>query len=582
MPERVGFIGLGIMGRGMAANLLDAGHDLIVHNRTAERMRPLAERGAATADSPRELAMAADVIITCVSDTPDVDHVLFGPDGVADGVRPGSLIVDMSTVSPAATRFFATRLADKEVGYLDAPVSGGSEGAVNGTLNIMVGGDDAALTRVRPYLDAMGSKITHVGPVGAGQTCKLVNQILVVVTMLGVSEGLLLAEAGGLDLRKTVEAVSGGAAGSWMLDNRAPQVIERHWDPGFTVDLQQKDLRLVLETADAAGVPLVGTSLVSQLYRTLQRAGEGGDGNHALVKALERLSGVTVGERPAGAAATPETGAGAASAGTADPAAGAAAGMTGDPAASVPGESATDAVEPAPRPAAGPAAEPATDPGDPAPRTGPYMPGGSTTDAAADPVSTPPLDPGLPPVDPLSPPVGPAASPSDPLTPSTGPATPPTGLPTVSTDLPIPPVRPAAPPVDPVTPPPDPAEDVLEGIPLAPGTRPDTGPLQDLGHGRTPGPLPEVGGDLAGRSPGTHAGRTPSPPPGPATDLTPGPLPELGSDLGTGPTAGPGHGHGGDLGRDLGPHVDPGPVYPPRPPNDPDIRPAPETGSGTT
>lgn len=297
MPERVGFIGLGIMGQGMAANLFAAGHDLVVHNRTAERMRPLAERGAGTAGTPRELAMAADVVFICVSDTPDVDNVLFALDGVASGLRPGALVVDMSTISPAATRLFAARLAERDVGYLDAPVSGGSEGAARGTLSIMVGGADDDLERARPYLDAMGSKITHVGPVGAGQTCKLVNQILVVVNMLGVAEGLLLAQAGGLDLEKTIEAVAGGAAGSWMLSNRAPQVIERDWTPGFTVDLQQKDLRLVLETADASGVPVVGTGLVSQLYRTLQRAGEGGDGNHALVKALERLAGVTIGAK---------------------------------------------------------------------------------------------------------------------------------------------------------------------------------------------------------------------------------------------------------------------------------------------
>lgn len=294
MPERVGFVGLGIMGRGMAANLLAAGHDLVVHNRTAERMRPLADQGASTAGTARELAMAADVIFICVSDTPDVDNVLFGLEGVAAGLRPGSLVVDMSTISPAATRLFATRLAERDVGYLDAPVSGGSEGAAQGTLSIMVGGADDDLERARPYLDAMGSKITHVGPVGAGQTCKLVNQILVVVNMLGVAEGLLLAQAGGLDLEKTIEAVAGGAAGSWMLSNRAPQVIRRDWTPGFTVDLQQKDLRLVLETADASGVPAVGTGLVAQLYRTLQRAGEGGEGNHALVKALERLAGVTI------------------------------------------------------------------------------------------------------------------------------------------------------------------------------------------------------------------------------------------------------------------------------------------------
>jgi 3-hydroxyisobutyrate dehydrogenase-like beta-hydroxyacid dehydrogenase len=295
MAGRIGFIGLGIMGSGMAANLLAAGHDLVVHNRTAERMRPLAERGARTATSPRAVAAAADVILICVSDTPDVEQVLFGDDGVAAGAAAGALVVDMSTISPEATRDFAARLAERDLGYLDAPVSGGSEGAARGTLSIMVGGSEPDLARAMPYFEAMGTKITHVGPVGAGQTCKLVNQILVVTNMLGVAEGLLLAQSGGLDLDKTVEAVAGGAAGSWMLSNRAPQVIARDWRPGFTVDLQQKDLRLVLDAADSAGVPMLGTSLIFQLYRTLQRAGDGGDGNHALVKALERVAGMTIG-----------------------------------------------------------------------------------------------------------------------------------------------------------------------------------------------------------------------------------------------------------------------------------------------
>lgn len=177
---------------------------------------------------------------------------------------------------------------------LDAPISGGSEGAANGTLSIMVGGAADQFNRALPVFQAMGKTITHVGAAGAGQTVKLVNQILVVVTMLGVGEALLFAQAGGLDLEKTLEAVSGGAAGSWMLSNRGPQVIERDWRPGFTIDLQQKDVRLVLEAADAMGVPTLGTSMIFNLYRTLQQQGLGEEGNHALVKALENLAGFQI------------------------------------------------------------------------------------------------------------------------------------------------------------------------------------------------------------------------------------------------------------------------------------------------
>lgn len=177
---------------------------------------------------------------------------------------------------------------------LDAPVSGGSEGAARGTLSIMCGGDEESFRRAMPFLQAMGKTITHVGPLGAGQMVKLVNQVLVVGNALAMSEALLLAQAGGLDLERTLEAVAGGAAGSWMLSNRGPQILARDFRPGFTIDLQQKDLRLALEAADQLGAPLPGTALVFQLYRTLQRAGLGGDGNHALVKALERLSGIEV------------------------------------------------------------------------------------------------------------------------------------------------------------------------------------------------------------------------------------------------------------------------------------------------
>ena len=287
---------MGIMGRGMAANLLKAGFPVCVWNRTASRAEALVEAGATLANDPADLARRCEVIITCVSDTPDVERVILGEHGVIEGAAPGSLVIDMSTISPDATRSIASRLETQGIHMLDAPISGGSEGAARGTLSIMVGGDAAQVERAMPCFQAMGKTITHVGGIGAGQTVKLVNQILVVVTMLGVGEALVLAEAGGLDLEKTLAAVSGGAAGSWMLSNRGPQVIKRDWRPGFTIDLQQKDLRLVLEAGKSLGVPMLGTSLVYQLYSTLQHQGLGAEGNHALVKALEHLAGIQVGK----------------------------------------------------------------------------------------------------------------------------------------------------------------------------------------------------------------------------------------------------------------------------------------------
>lgn len=293
--ERVGFIGLGIMGRGMARNILKAGFPLRVWNRTASRMDELAAEGAGPASSPGDLAFHSDIIITCVSDTPDVEQVLLGEGGVIHGARPGSLVIDMSTISPRATQRIAAQLAERHIHMLDAPVSGGSEGAARGTLSIMVGGDVTQFERALPVFQAMGTTITHLGPIGAGQTTKLVNQILVVGHALAMSEALLFAQAGGVDLRKALEAVAGGAAGSWMLSNRGPQILARDWRPGFTIDLQQKDLRLVLQEADRLGVPLPGTALIHQLYRTLQARGLGHEGNHALIKALENLAGIEIG-----------------------------------------------------------------------------------------------------------------------------------------------------------------------------------------------------------------------------------------------------------------------------------------------
>jgi len=293
----VGLAGVGIMGRGMAQNLLAKGFELWLWNRTPSKLEPLLAQGARAASSPAELASRCEVLLTCLSDTGPVETVLFGPSGAAEGLRSGGVVVDTSTISPSKTREFAARLGERGVTLLDAPLSGGSEGAARGTLSVMVGGPADALERVRPVLEAVGKQITHVGPSGSGQMVKLVNQILVVGTMLSMAEALTFAQAAGLDLDKTLSAVSGGAAGSWTLSNRGPQILRRDFRPGFSVDLQQKDLRLVLAAADELGVPLQACSTAFHYYRVVQQRGGGGDGNHAIVKALEYLTGLEVGRK---------------------------------------------------------------------------------------------------------------------------------------------------------------------------------------------------------------------------------------------------------------------------------------------
>jgi 3-hydroxyisobutyrate dehydrogenase len=282
------------MGRGMAHNLLRAGFTVRVWNRTARRMEGLVAAGAEAGASPADVAAHSDIIVICVSDTPDVENVILGAQGIIHGAKPGSLVVDCSTISPQVTRELAAQLAAQGIHMLDAPVSGGSEGAAKATLSIMIGGDAAQFERALPVFQAMGKTITHVGPAGAGQTVKLVNQVLVVGNCLAMCEALMLAQAGGVDLQKTFNAISQGAGGSWMFTNRGPQIMARDWRPGFTLALQQKDLRLVLDTADDLGVPLLGTSLIFNLYRTLEARGLQGEGNHALIKALEALAGFEV------------------------------------------------------------------------------------------------------------------------------------------------------------------------------------------------------------------------------------------------------------------------------------------------
>ncbi len=281
----LGFVGLGLMGRAMAANLVAAGHPLTVWNRTASRVSGL---DVVVAASPAAVGMTCDIVFLCVSDTPDVEEVVFGESGIIHGLRSGAMVVDHSTISPVATAEFFERAAVSGVGWVDAPVSGGSEGAARGTLAIMAGGPAELVNRARPFMSAYSSSVVHVGEKpGSGQMVKSLNQILVVLNQLGVSEAFALGRAADIDLRRALSAIEGGAAGSWMLSNRGPQMLDGHWAPGFTIDLQQKDLRIALETAAELGVDTPGTRLVHELYRTLQERGLGGEGNHALIKALE-------------------------------------------------------------------------------------------------------------------------------------------------------------------------------------------------------------------------------------------------------------------------------------------------------
>lgn len=282
------------MGSGMVQNLAAKGHTVQVWNRTASKAQELAASiGIKHVSTLKELGETSSVLMLCVTNTADVQQILFGEKGVASGLKPGSLVIDCSTISPKATEEIAAQLRERGIGFVDAPVSGGSEGAAQGTLSIMAGGSDEDFQRAQPILQAIGTRITYMGPAGKGQVTKLLNQILVVVNMLAVSEALIFGRAARLDLPKAVAAVESGAGGSWMLSKRAPQVLDDYWQPGFMVDLQQKDLDLVLEYAKELGVPLLATSIVSQLYARLQHDGKGRLGNHALIQALEPLAPAT-------------------------------------------------------------------------------------------------------------------------------------------------------------------------------------------------------------------------------------------------------------------------------------------------
>jgi 3-hydroxyisobutyrate dehydrogenase len=290
--ERIGFLGLGTMGAAMAANLARAGFPVTAWNRTPGRAPELDGLGVARAATPAVAAGSTDVLVVCVSDTPDVERVLFGPDGVGAGARRGQLVIDCSTISPSATRDFATRFAERGVALVDAPVSGGSEGAQKATLTIFCGGEAAAVERARPILEAMGKTITHVGPSGAGQAVKAVNQVILAGTYLGVAEGIVLALKAGLDVEQVVEALGGGAAQSWVLANRSGRMLANDYPLGFKVALHRKDLGIALDLAREMGADLPVATLAAELETDLVEQGHANDDMSALARAIRARSGL--------------------------------------------------------------------------------------------------------------------------------------------------------------------------------------------------------------------------------------------------------------------------------------------------
>lgn len=288
--KRIGFIGLGLMGSGMTMNLLKAGFPLTVWNRTPGKMEALVKAGAKAARSPREVAEKSDIVIDIVTDSDDVEQVLLGPDGVVHGARPGTIVIDMSTISPIKTREMAAKLKKKGIRMLDAPVSGGDIGARNGTLSIMVGGEKDAFDEAVPVFQAMGKTITHIGGHGDGQVTKAVNQILVGMNMLAVAEALMFASKAGVDLKKVHAAVAGGAAGSWQLTNNGAKLLVGDLEPGFKVKDYVKDLRIIMETAAETKMPLLGTAVVQQMFRELDAEGLRDKGTQAVIIPVEKLA----------------------------------------------------------------------------------------------------------------------------------------------------------------------------------------------------------------------------------------------------------------------------------------------------
>jgi 2-hydroxy-3-oxopropionate reductase len=290
MAQVLGFIGLGIMGRPMARNLLRAGYPLIVHSRSRGPVDELAAAGAKPAGSPREVAGRCDVLITMLPNSPDVETVALGKDGIIEGARAGLVYADMSTISPIVSQKVGAALAPKGVRMLDAPVSGGEKGAIDAALSIMVGGDRAVFDSVLPIFQAMGKTVTLLGPLGAGGFTKLANQIIVAVNLTALGEALTLAKRAGLDRELTLKALAGGLAGSKCLEQKTPNYVSNSYKPGFKVDLHYKDLGLIMESARALGVPLPATAVVQELYSALRARGGGSLDHSGIITLLEHLA----------------------------------------------------------------------------------------------------------------------------------------------------------------------------------------------------------------------------------------------------------------------------------------------------
>ena len=288
--ERIGFLGLGTMGAAMAGHLARSGRTVTIWNRSPGRAAELVALGAVEAGSPAVVAAASDVTVVCVSDTPDVEAVLFGPEGVAEGIRAGSLVIDCSTIAPGPTRDMAARLAALGVDFADAPVSGGSEGAQKATLTIFVGADPAVFERARPILEVIGRTITHVGPIGNGQAVKAVNQVILAGTYLGVAEGIVLAIKAGLDVEQVIGALGGGAAQSWVLANRSGRILANDYPLGFKVELHLKDLGIALALARETGAELPVTELCAEIERGLVAGGHADDDISAVGRRIRALA----------------------------------------------------------------------------------------------------------------------------------------------------------------------------------------------------------------------------------------------------------------------------------------------------
>jgi 2-hydroxy-3-oxopropionate reductase len=292
MLRTIGFIGLGIMGKPMARNLMKAGYPLVVYNRTASKAQELVSAGAKQVGSPREVANHTEVIITMVADSPEVEQIILGPQGVVEAVKAGSVVIDMSSISPVVTKKIAAELVKKGVAMLDAPVSGGEIGAIQGTLSIMVGGDGAVFEDLKPVFEKMGKSVVRVGEIGAGGFTKLSNQIIVAAALQAIAEAMVLAQKAGVDIQRVYEAIKGGMAGGRTLDMKIPLLVQHSFEPGFKMDLHIKDLKNALLAGKSLGVPLPATGLIHELFTACSAQGKGQKDHSVIYTLLEQLAGL--------------------------------------------------------------------------------------------------------------------------------------------------------------------------------------------------------------------------------------------------------------------------------------------------